>query len=184
LRQRGAAHSWRKAAPKVCIAAPPRRAKYDQTTHQPETDLSQGVFQSLVDVTSIENVIGTAYNDQIYEDATAHRITGGGGADLLVGGGGSDTFVYNAVADSTGANYDTINYLDATSDKFDFNFAVTGVDASVRGGSLSTASFDGDLASAIGSGQLNASHAVLFDPTTGDLAGHTFLIVDSDCRCQ
>ena len=114
----------------------------------------------------------------------AHRITGGGGADLLVGGGGSDTFVYNAVADSTGANYDTINYLDATSDKFDFNFAVTGVDASVRGGSLSTASFDGDLASAIGSGQLNASHAVLFDPTTGDLAGHTFLIVDSDCRCQ
>ena len=144
------------------------------------TDLSQGSFQGLVDVTSVENIIGTPYDDQIYDGATPNRITGGGGGDLLIGGGGNDTYVYIAVTDSTGVGYDTINYLDGDRDKFDFSFAVTGVDGTVSAGSLSTVTFDSDLAATIGSGQLGAHHAVLFTPDAGSLAGHTFLIVDSN----
>ena len=144
------------------------------------TDLTQGFFQGIVDVTSVENIIGTAYADQIYDDAAANRITGGGSADLLVGGGGGDTYVYTGVTDSTGVNYDTINYFDAARDKFDFSFAVNAVDTTVSGGALSTASFNSDLTAAIGAGQLAANHAVLFNPDTGSLSGHTFLIVDAD----
>ena len=49
---------------------------------------------------SIENVVGSAYNDVITGDAGANVLDGGpGGADSLGGGGGSDTVTYaNATA--------------------------------------------------------------------------------------
>ena len=43
---------------------------------------------------------------------------------------------------------------------------------------LNAATFDTDLATAIGSGQLGAHDAVLYDPNRGDLHGHLFLVVD------
>jgi len=139
-----------------------------------------GTDSALVNTTNVQNVIGTAYNDQITGDAGANQITGGGGADLLVGGGGGDTFVYTSTADSTGSGYDTIVGFDTTSDRIDLPGAVTGIDAAISSGSLSSASIDSDLAAAIGSSQMASHHAVLFTPTSGDLAGQNFLIVDAN----
>ena len=45
---------------------------------------------------------------------------------------------------------------------------------------MSAASVDAGLAAAIGPSQLAGHHAVLFTPTSGDLAGHNFLIVDAN----
>src|SRR5204863_342149 len=65
-------------------------------------DTFQGSWRPLVDTTSVENVIGTAYDDRICGDAGANHITGGAGSDLLAGMGGGDTFIYHAVSESTG----------------------------------------------------------------------------------
>jgi hypothetical protein len=50
----------------------------------------------------------------------------------------------------------------------------------VSAGRLATATFDANLATAIGANQLHAGDAVLFNPSTGNLAGHAFLIVDEN----
>ncbi|MBY0284296.1 MAG: hypothetical protein K2W81_10075 [Sphingomonas sp.] len=125
-------------------------------------------------------VFGGSGNETITTGAGNDRIFGGGGADVLSGGAGADTFVYDAVSQSTGATYDRIAGFVSGVDRFDFNFTVTGVDATVGAGSLSTASFDANLAAVIGAGQLAANHAVLFQADAGDLAGQTFLVVDAN----
>jgi Ca2+-binding RTX toxin-like protein len=107
-------------------------------------------------------------------------LTGGGGADFLSGGGGHDTYKYVAVSDSTGASYDTIVKFDGAHDHFAMPATVSGIDHAVTAGSLSTASFDSDLASAVGAGQLAAGHAVLFTANAGTLSGKEFLIVDAN----
>jgi Ca2+-binding RTX toxin-like protein len=105
-------------------------------------------------------------------------ITGGSGADLLTGGAGADKFVYTSVAQSTGSHYDTLSGFDMNADKFDLPVSVTSIDTTISSGSLSSASFDTDLAAATAA--LGAHHAVLFTPTTGGLAGQTFLVVDAN----
>jgi Ca2+-binding RTX toxin-like protein len=107
-------------------------------------------------------------------------IIGGLGADKLTGGALSDTFTYTSAAQSTSTHYDTITGFNFSSDKFDIPGGVgviTGINAKVTSGSLSTASFDTDLASAM-SGHLGSHHAVLFKPNAGTLSGQTFLVVD------
>ncbi len=131
-------------------------------------------------------VFGGAGNDTITGGAGDDKFYGLGGADALAGNGGADTFVYTLVNESTGnasgTAYDTIVGFDASADHFnlqpDSPVGVTGVDAAVTTGTLSSASFDSDLAAAIGSGQIAAHHAVTFAADSGTLSGHTFLIVD------
>ncbi len=110
-------------------------------------------------------------------------IQGGARNDTFYGLGGADTFVYTAVPQSTGnadgTAYDTIDF-DAGADRFDLPGTVTGIGTTVATGALSSASFDSDLAGAIGGSQLLAEHAVLFTPDSGTLATHTFLIVDAN----
>jgi Ca2+-binding RTX toxin-like protein len=43
-----------------------------------------------VDVVNVENVIGTAYDDDIYGDDFANNLSGGNGKDVVAGGGGND----------------------------------------------------------------------------------------------
>jgi Ca2+-binding RTX toxin-like protein len=117
-------------------------------------------------------------NDTLNGGAGNDRLIGGGGSDVLNGGAGSDTFVYQAVSDSTGQGHDTIDGLDAAADKFDFGGAVTSVHAAVVKGSLSSDTFDANLANVINSGKLGVHQAVLYTPNQGDEAGHTFLVVD------
>jgi hypothetical protein len=100
-------------------------------------------------------------------------------SDTLTGGAGHDTFTYLDATQSTSTQFDKLIGFDATSDKFDLDVTVTGIDATVTSGRLSTANVDVSLTSAM-SGHLAAGHAVLFTPTTGNLHGDTFLIVDAN----
>lgn len=52
--------------------------------------------------TSIENVIGSKFEDQLTGDAGSNVLEGGAGDDRLSGGGGSDTFVFKFADGSTG----------------------------------------------------------------------------------
>jgi hypothetical protein len=84
------------------------------------------------------------------------------------------------VSDSTSSTYDTVQGFVPSNDVFKVMTAVAGVDATVTAGALSTASFDTDLAAAVGSSQLAAGHAVIFTPDSGTLMSRDFLIVDSN----
>jgi Ca2+-binding RTX toxin-like protein len=65
----------------------------------------------------LENLIGSAFGDELTGDGGANRIEGGAGVDTLIGGGGGDTllggagvdwFVYRSTGDSLPANADRI----------------------------------------------------------------------------
>jgi hypothetical protein len=125
---------------------------------------------------------GTAAHDVFNTGAGTFVLNGGGGADTFnAGTGHHDQFVYGSVSDSTGPNYDTISGLNLQTDTFNLSVQVTGVDAAVASGTLDTGThFNSELAADIGAGQLAAHHAVLLTVTAGNLAGHTFLIVDAN----
>lgn len=57
---------------------------------------------------SVENVIGSAYDDTIMGGVGANRLEGGDGDDLFLTNAGADTF-------NGGAGWDTVSYADATS---------------------------------------------------------------------
>ena len=61
---------------------------------------------------SIENVIGSAFNDTITGDAGANRIDGGRGTNTIDGGGGDDTLVGGLGVDAYdgGGDTDTVDY--------------------------------------------------------------------------
>lgn len=124
--------------------------------------------------------VGGDGDDLFFGGAGADRIEGGGGADSLSGGGGADVFVYRGAGDSTGAAYDLIAGFDPAADRIDLASTVSGFGAAVTAGALSAATFDSDLAAALGN--LGASQAVWFAPDTGDLAGRIFLVVDGNGR--
>ncbi len=135
-----------------------------------------------VDAATTVTINGTSGNDSLTTNAGNFVVNGGGGADsFTLGTGHHDQFVYTAVSDSTGTNFDTIHNFNSQVDSFNFNFAVTAIDTAVHSGALdSGANFDTELAADIGAGQLGSHHAVLFTATSGTLAGHTFLIVDAN----
>lgn len=124
--------------------------------------------------------LGGGGGDTFLGGAGNDRIEGGGGGDSLTGGGGADLFAYLGAADSSGAGYDSLVDFDAGADRIDLPVAVSGFGEAIEGGSLSAASFDEDLAAALGEDGLGAGKAVLFTPDAGDLAGTLFLIVDGN----
>ncbi len=127
-----------------------------------------------------DHIIGGDGADKLTGGKGNDVLQGGNGADLLNGARGNDVFVYTAVGQSTGPVFDTIAGFSTKQDKIDVWFAVTGVDAAVSHGALSLASFNGDLAMALGAAHLAGNHAVVFTPDAGDLAGDTFLVVDAN----
>jgi Ca2+-binding RTX toxin-like protein len=108
------------------------------------------------------------------------RLIGGDGKDTLNGGSGVDRFVYETAADSTSVNYDTVKNADFTADKWEVDGNITDVDATIATGKLTTANFDAQLAARADAAHLGAQHAVIFTPTTGDLAAKTFLVIDQN----
>ena len=54
--------------------------------------------------TSIENVIGSKFADQLIGDSGSNVLEGGASNDRLTGGGGSDTFVFKFANGSTGVD--------------------------------------------------------------------------------
>ncbi len=121
---------------------------------------------------------GLGGNDTLYGFGGNDRLNGGAGVDTLYGGLGDDVFVFDAVTHSTSTGFDRIDL--ATGDKIDLNVTVTSVATTVASGSLSGVTFDSDLTTAIGAGQLGAGQAVLFNPNSGSLAGTSFLIIDAN----
>jgi len=60
-------------------------------------------------LTSVENIIGSSYQDRLVGNSGANLIDGGFGNDWLTGGGGADVFVYNLMT----AGNDTITDFDS-----------------------------------------------------------------------
>ncbi|HSI18592.1 MAG TPA: Ig-like domain-containing protein [Sphingomonas sp.] len=123
-------------------------------------------------------VYGGLGSDTITTGAGNDWIMGGAGADMLNGGLGADTFVYTKVSHSIGSSHDIIIGFDPTVDKIDLPTTVTGIDAAITTGSLSTGSFDADLTAALAG--LNANHAITFTADSGTLSGHIFEVIDTN----
>src|ERR1043166_1979335 len=125
-----------------------------------------------------DTLIGGAGNDFFnLAHGGTDSATGGLGQDTF-NCGGTDTFVYGGFAESHSTTRDIFHGFDALNDTFDLAVAVSGVNATVNG-SVSSASFDADLASIIGV-NMQSNHAILVDAGDGDLIGHVFLVVDAN----
>lgn len=73
-------------------------------------DLLNNVFAGAAagdTMTNIENLKGTAFNDQLFGDSEDNTLTGGGGADALVGQSGFDTADYSASSAGVTINLNT-----------------------------------------------------------------------------
>jgi hypothetical protein len=157
-----------------------------------ETDGGFKIFggrgnDSLTGGDQFDHLLGRAGDDTLIGNGGDDRLRGGLGKDTLDGGSGADVFVYaaqggaegyaNAVLESTSTGYDILVGFNYAEDKIDLPNIVTGLSEDTSG-KLDAATFDADLASALGSFQ--AGSAVLFTPDSGDLAGRHFLVVDAD----
>jgi Ca2+-binding RTX toxin-like protein len=123
-------------------------------------------------------VFGGQGTDVVFGGAGNDEIFGGLSADVLVGGDGGDLFLYTAVAESTSIGFDRIVGFDYRTDKIDLPRAVGHFSDAVSG-TLSTATFDENLAAAL-NGVLGAYEAAAFQATSGDMAGRLFGIVDAN----
>jgi len=141
---------------------------------------NQVMFDGSAETDGRFEFFGSAGDDFFFGGAGDDRILGLLGADTLSGGGGSDIFVYTGASESSGADYDTIADFDPATDRIDLPGGVAGFAAAIEGGTLSTATFNDDLAAALAN--LGAAEAVWFAPDAGDLAGQIFLIVDGNDR--
>lgn len=110
--------------------------------------------------------------------AGTSTFTGGTKGDSVTAGSGIDTLRYTAAGQSTSTTYDIVTGFDAGVDRLSVWSGVTAVDAPINAGTLSTASFTANLATAMTG--LLAHHAALFTPNAGTLAGATFLVVDTN----
>ncbi|HEY1961136.1 MAG TPA: hypothetical protein VGG69_01860 [Rhizomicrobium sp.] len=121
-------------------------------------------------------------DDTLIGGQAGNIFVGGLGQDHLIAGAGADVFTYTSgpVDTSTSVDRDIITGFNALHDSFDMQYAVSGVDAAVTAGNLSTSHFDAQLAHFIGTGQLHVGDAVLYTPDGGNLQGHTFLVVDAN----
>ena len=139
-------------------------------------------------------ITGTAGDNLMRGHAGDDTINGGSGADTMAGGAGRDEIwlgddasrdvvQFYAVGDSTGAARDVMRGLDLNGeDRLDFTVLPRSIALAVNTGVLNEASFDADLARAIGAAQLGAGQAVMFDPSSGtsNAPGQVYLIVDGN----
>lgn len=120
--------------------------------------------------------------DRLIGGAGDDGLEGRTGHDTMTGGAGNDIFYFGGAADSTGATFDRITDFDASNEHLRLNLGVTvaSIDSAVTMGALSTTNVDAKLTAEIDSSHLHAHDAVLFTPTSGNLSGHTILIVDAN----
>lgn len=131
----------------------------------------------LVGAEGDDTLTGGAGDDHLTGALGLDILNGGAGADYLNAGFGADTFVYTGIeSDSSGLLHDTLETFNAALDKVDVNSGVFAVDPQINAGNLSAATFDADLAAAVGA--LGSNHVVVFVPSGGGLAGHTYLIIE------
>ncbi|MEM7317645.1 MAG: hypothetical protein AAF408_01345 [Pseudomonadota bacterium] len=73
------------------------------TRDQP--NLQSGTYRPIADLSGVENIIGTAFGDDLRGNAQSNSLAGGGGNDTLSGYAGNDVFVINP---GTGDGVDSI----------------------------------------------------------------------------
>jgi hypothetical protein len=118
---------------------------------------------TLTSITSDSGFFGTSYVVSSFSMSVATFFGYLTAHDMATGGDGYDTIDGFTIADGI---------------ELPFLPAITGVDAAITTGTLSFASFDSDLAATVST--LGVQHAVVFTANAGQLAGHTFLVVDLD----
>jgi Ca2+-binding RTX toxin-like protein len=79
------------------------------------SNVTSGTWRQIADLVSVENVIGTAFADEIAGDALSNNLNGGVGNDRLNGRDGDDVLVGVAGSDTLdgGAGTDTASYAGA-----------------------------------------------------------------------
>ena len=118
---------------------------------------------------SVENLVGSSFNDRLTGDIHENLIIGGGGNDILNGGGasdrlrggaGSDAFVFDSALNAL-SNVDWILDYSVADDRI---WLDDGVFTSLTaGGAISAAAFH------IGSAATAAAHRIIYDATTGTI---------------
>ncbi len=78
-------------------------------------NVTGGTWRRIADLFAVENVIGTAFADELYGNAESNTLSGGASADRLEGRDGDDILVGGAGADILigGAGVDTASYSGA-----------------------------------------------------------------------
>ena len=98
----------RQATGTASYALAPGGVTVDLHINSPQETLGVGLDW----LNSIENLVGSSFND---------TLTGNAGANVLTGGLGNDKFRYTAVSDSTPGAYDTITDFTHGQDKIDLS---------------------------------------------------------------
>lgn len=155
-----------------------------------------------------DTIYGEDDDDFITGGAGNDTITGGLGHDTLRGGAGNDTLIVgtgfgddlggdmwsadgadifkfgsgDSIGGATGWNIGFIHDFDSASDHIlvQTNHAITAIDGAGAGGSVSHATFQANISSIIGAGQLGANHAVFLSVSGGDMGGEFFLVIDAN----
>lgn len=123
---------------------------------------------------SIENLIGSRYNDSLTGNAYANvlrggtgrdRLEGGGGKDTLEGGSGADLFVYRDLSDSTSRAFDIIrDFSAAEGDRINLSL----IDADSRTSRNDQFTYIGSQAFSGTAGELRFSGGLLRADVNGD----------------
>jgi serralysin len=123
---------------------------------------------------SIENVMGSAFNDHLTGNNGANALSGGGGNDILTGGrgpdvltggAGADTFVFSNAHDSTPGHMDRItDFSHAEGDHID----LSQIDADGAAAGKQAFTYIGGAAFTDVAGQLHYAGHMLEGDTNGD----------------
>ncbi|MAZ80113.1 MAG: hypothetical protein CMD72_05155, partial [Gammaproteobacteria bacterium] len=120
---------------------------------------------------AIDTILGGTGNDTIDAGDGNDIVTGGAGKDVITGGSGADTFIYTAVTESAGANFDEITDFVSGSDDIRVNFSMpTGSTfvATDRGDTASDGSLPGIMGGVIGDAAFITDSGSLAIDFTGD----------------
>jgi len=145
----------------------------------------------------VDTITGGTGNDTINAGDGNDIITGSAGKDVITGGAGVDTFIYAAITDSAGANFDEITDFVSGSDNIQIGNAATAVNLGAaatfvvtdRGDTASDGSLPGIMGGVKGDAAFITDSSSLAIDFTGDgivnandfkvqLTGNTAMTVD------
>jgi Ca2+-binding RTX toxin-like protein len=143
-------------------------------------------------IDSIENLIGSAFNDELTGNAGANRISGGSGNDVLTGGAGvdtldggqgSDTYILAALSEKTGAEIidtgisgtDELRYAASTTGTLVLSAGDTGLERVVIGtGSASAAVVTGTTALSVDASTVANGLTIIGNAGVNTLTGSAY----------
>ncbi|EIM27527.1 M10 family metallopeptidase [Microvirga lotononidis] len=109
-------------------------------------------------------LFGGSGSDRLEGGAGNDKLYGQAGKDILVGGSGADTFVFQALSDSRGSSFDTIQDFRRGSDRIDLR----SIDANTKVAGNQAFTFIGKSAFHHKAGELRFSDGILSADVNGD----------------